>query len=266
MSGLGEGTRRRVRRLVVATSVILMALVAGTAAVASATVRVQVHSDPAGDATEFGYRVEPPAPMAPIEFGLRDGGEKDSGPFEGTVTVRALPAAGWAVSDIQCVGPDPADFTIDIPHGTVTLQHRRIDDQTCAFTHRRLATPGEIEPPATHGIAPSPPLSESGRIVVPRRPLLLNVRAERGFAVVRVRLPRYAVLKAQLLWRGRLLASARVVRPAGIYEVTPRLNRATRRMLRHRGLWRVTLTLRVVVAERSGRTYVLGYRVRLRVS
>jgi hypothetical protein len=67
-------------------------------------------------------------------------GERDSGPFEGTVTVQTLPVAGWFVGDIQCVGPRPGDFHINIPDGTVTMQHALHDDQTCSFTHRRQST------------------------------------------------------------------------------------------------------------------------------
>jgi hypothetical protein len=142
------------------------------------------------------------------------------------------------------------------------MQHRLLDDQTCSFTHRRLPT----EPSAAAGIAASPRLAELGTVVLPRRPALLNVRGERAFVVVRVRLARRAVLKAQLLWGDRVLATARVLRPAGTHELTPRLDRATRSALRHRGLRLITMTLRVVVVERPGKTYVFWDRVRVRVA
>jgi hypothetical protein len=206
--------------------------------------------------------------LAPVDFVLRDGGQRYNGPFEGTVTVQALPVAGWMVSDIQCAGPDPAAFTIDIAHATVTLRHGRADEQICSFTHRRPPGPGTpaVAPAVGQGIAPALHVAHPQQVVVPRRPLLIDVRAGRGFVVAQVRLTRRAVVKAQLLWRGRLLASARLLRPAGAYETILRLTRATRTMLRHRGLKRVTTTLRVVVVERPGKTYVLRYRVRVRVS
>jgi hypothetical protein len=230
-------------------------------------VRVQAHSDPASDPSGFTYRLLPPPPMAPIEFTLRDGEERDNGPFEGTVTVEALSVVGWVVGDIQCVGPSPAAFSIDIPAGTVTMQHGLKDEQICSFTHRRQPSSQapDTEPPATEGIAASPRAAELGSVVLPRRPALLNVRGGRGFVVVRVRLPRRAVLKAQLLWRGRLLATSRVVRPAGIHDLTPRLDSSTRSTLRRRGLRHITVTLRVVAVERPGKTYVMWYRVRVRV-
>jgi hypothetical protein len=55
------------------------------------------------------------------------------------------------------------------------------------------------------------------------------------------------------------------VRPAGIHELTPRLDSSTRSTLRRRGLRHITVTLRVVAVERPGKTYVMWYRVRVRV-
>lgn len=248
-------------------ALVAAALMLASAGPAHATVRIQAHSDPASDSAEFLYRIQRPAPTAPVDFGLRDGQAANFGPFEGTVTVQALGPADWQVADIQCVGPRPGDFTIDLANETVTFPHQRSDEQTCSFTHRRRPAPGAPEsgPILGQGIAPSPPATEFRSIVLPRRPSVLNIRGERGFVVVRVRLTKRSVVRAQLLWRGRVVGLARVVKGPGIYDVTPPLNRRTLHTLRHRGVKRVTVGLRVVVVQLPGATYVFRHGVRVRV-
>jgi hypothetical protein len=73
------------------------------------------------------------------------------------------------------------------------------------------------------------------------------------------------VIKTQL-WRGkRKVGTSRVVRKAGVYDVTVSIDPKVRRALRHDGRKRVQLTLRVVVAPIGGLTRVFRYRVLVRL-
>jgi hypothetical protein len=104
-------------------------------------VDVTNHNDPAGDPTVISYRIQIPTQSAPIDFALHDGEYKGFG-FEGLVVVQALVPSGWEVADIQCTGPNPAGFNIDVPNGRVTLQHGVSDEQFCSFTNRRKSASG----------------------------------------------------------------------------------------------------------------------------
>jgi hypothetical protein len=232
-----------------------------TAPTASATVEIHSHNDPAGDPTVITYRIQPPAPAAPVGFPLRDGEYKGFGPFEGVVVVQALVPSGWHVADIQCTGPNPAEFTIDVPNGRVTMQHGYTEDQICSFTNRAGSASGEsssgVTPAPSQGLQPGQPL--------PRGPALLGVKTGRGYAAATVRITRRSVIKTQL-WRGkRVVGTSRIVRKAGVYDVTVSIDPKLRRALRHDGRKRVQLTLRVVVAPIGGLTRVFRYRVLVRL-
>lgn len=253
----GGAGRQRPFRLVLLASLAFGA----TAAPASATVQITNHNDPAGDPTVITYRLQPPAPAAPVDFQLHDGEYKDFGPFAGTVVAQALLPAGWQVADIQCTGPNPAAFTIDVPNGRVTMTHGIDDEQFCAFTNRRQSASGgsssTVTPTPTQGAIPTG--------LLPRRPALLGVKSGRGYAAATVRITRRSVIKTQLRRHGSLVGSSRVVRKAGTYDVTVSIDPGVRRALRHRGLKRALFTLRVVVAPIHGVTRVFRYRVIVRL-
>ena len=246
------GTRRGLRLRSVVLGTLLSVSLLAMAAPASATVEIHNHNDPAGDPTVIGYRLEPPAPAAPVDFALRDGEYKGFGPFEGVVVAQALLPPGWQVADIQCTGPNPAAFTIDVPNGRVTMTHGVSDDQICSFTNRRLSGSGG----SSSSVTPAPS--------VPRGPALLGAKAGRGFAAATVRITRRSVIKTQL-WRGsRVVGTSRVVRNAGVYDVTVSIDPSVKRALRHEGRKRVLLTLRVVVVPVHGVTRAFRYRVLVR--
>jgi hypothetical protein len=233
-----------------------------TAAPASATVDVTNHNDPAGDPTVISYRIQIPSQSAPIDFALRDGEYKGFGPFQGVVVVQALVPSGWEVADIQCTGPNPAAFSIDVPNGRVTLQHGVSDEQFCSFTNRRKSASGG----SSSGVTPSPSNPATGAsLVLPRGPALLGAKVGRGYAAATVRITRRSVIKTQL-WRGsRVVGTSRVVRKAGVYDVTVSIDPKVRRALRHQGRKRVQLTLRVVVVPERALTRVFKYRVLVRL-
>jgi hypothetical protein len=235
---------------------------AATAAPAAATVEVHSHNDPAGDPTAIGYHLERPAPLTPVDFTLQDGEYKGFGPFAGTVVIQAVVPTGWQVADIQCTGPNPAEFTIDVPNGRVTMQHGVSEDQICSFTNRKGSASGG----GSSGVTPAPSTPGTGpSLVVPRGPALLGAKSGRGFAAATVRITRRSVIKTQL-WRGsRVVGTSRVVRKAGVYDVTVSLDPKLRRALRHQGRKRVQLTLRVVVVPQHGLTRVFRYRVLVRL-
>ena len=162
-----------------------------TAAPANATVEIHSHNDPAGDPTAITYRIQPPAPAAPVDFPLRDGEYKGFGPFEGVVVVQALVPSGWQVADIQCTGPNPAEFTIDVPNGRVTMQHGYNEDQICSFTNRR----GPASGGASSGVTPAPSQGSQPGQPLPRGPALLGVKIGRGYAAATVRITRRSVIE-----------------------------------------------------------------------
>jgi ribosomal protein L31E len=101
--------------------------------------------------------------------------------------------------------------------------------------------------------------------LLPRGPALLGVKTGRGYAAATVRITRRSVIKTQL-WRGRrVVGTSRVVRKAGVYDVTVSIDPKVSRSLRHQGRKRVQLTLRVVVAPIGGLTRVFRYRVLVRL-
>jgi hypothetical protein len=249
----------RYRPRIAAATLGVIAVLAATASPAAATLRITNVNEPAGDPTAIGYRLVGGTLAAPIDFALHDADFRTFGLGAGTFTVQALPPAGWRVRDIQCVGPAEGSFVVDVPNGRVTITHQAGFEQTCAFT----STSGSAGP-AT-GVAPAPPPQELPKVVLPRRPALLRVIGGRRFAAATLRLTRRSVIRAQLLQRGTVVGATRTVRNAGVHVVRVRLNRAVARQLRGRGLRRVTLTLRVVVAPRPGAARVFRFAVRVRL-
>jgi len=231
-----------------------------TAAPASATVEIHSHNDPAGDPTAITYRIQIPSQAAPIDFVLHDGEYKGFGPFQGVVVVQALVPAGWQVADIQCTGPNPGEFTIDVPNGRVTMTHGVSEDQICSFTNRN----GPASGGGSSGVAPAPSQPQPGQ-PLPVGPALLGVKTGRGYAAATVRVTRRSVIKTQLLRGKRVVGTSRVVRKAGVYDVTVSINPKLRRSWRHEGRKRIQLTLKVVVAPIKGLTRVYRYRVLVRL-
>ena len=249
------------------------------AATAGATIRVQNHNDPAGDPMVAGYTFQLPATSESIDFSLADGADRSFGPGPGTYVVQSRLPAGWQVADIQCVGPSPAGFAIDVAQGRVTITHGPEAEQTCSFTNRRIADTGSPPPtgnptqspagggtPAATGVAPTPLPSELPVVSLPRTPALIGVVGGRRSAVATLRLVRRSIVRAQLLWRGkRVVGSTRVVREKGTRTVTVRLTKEGRRFLRRQGRVRPKLTLRVVVVQdkKAPRVFTFGVLVRL---
>jgi hypothetical protein len=244
-------------RLFVAT----LALLGIAATDAGATLRVENHNDPAGDPTVIAYRLESPTwSSSPFDFQLIDGDYRSFGVPAGTYTAQALPPAGWQVGDIQCVGPRPEDFSIDVPNARVTVQHGATDEHICAFTNRRI--PRDGDPPPSPGVAPSPAPAEIPKVVLPRRPAVLRVEAGDRYAAATVRISRRSLIKGRLLSRrGRILGGARMTRKAGTHVLRVSLRRDATRRLRRAGMRDVTLTLRIAVVARSGATWAFRHRV-----
>jgi hypothetical protein len=251
----------------------LLAFFAAAPSVASATLRVANHNDPAGNPTVMTFRITGGKLDAnPIVVQLGDGADSSYGPGPGVYTMQALPPAGWAVSDIQCLGASPAVFQIDIPHGRVTVNHGTDAEDTCAFTNRRTSaagSPGQ-SPGAGSGVAPTARPDELSRVTVPKKAALLRVKPGLRFAAATVRVSRSSVIRAQLIWRkngvNRVVGTARVVRAAGTHVVRVTITPAGRRLLRGAGLSRAPLTLKVVVVPRAGgsaQTFRFGVRVRI---
>jgi hypothetical protein len=248
----GRGRRSRT----IPFAVLVTGFLLVTAVDARATLRVESHNDPAGNTTAISYRLDSPAwTREPIAFALHDGESTSFGPGPGTYTVQALPPSGWRVNDIQCIGPDPAQFVIDVPHGLVTMTHQKGAEQTCAFTN------GKVNAPPSSGVAPSPPPEELPEVVVPKEIALLGVRAGKGFVAARLRIIKRSVINVHLRRGTRVLVKKRVVRRAGTRVVRIWLRPKTRRWFRERGRKRVLVTLKVRVAERRGTTKVFWYRV-----
>jgi hypothetical protein len=244
---------------------LLLMLFAAAAPPARATFRIINHNDPAGDPTLITYREEDP--RGPTVFQLHDADFKSFGPFEGVATAQVVLPAGWQVVDIQCIGPDPSQVTIDRQAGTVTVMHHAADEQFCSFTNRRIpASPAAGAAPAT-GIAPSPPAALLPKVQLPRSAAVVGVTSKRGVATATVRIARPSVISGRLLSAGHVVGAARIVRnAAGDYDLSVRIAPRTARRLRALGRRRLTLTLRIVVRPlAAGATQVFTPRVILRL-
>lgn len=240
---------RRRRRGAVGLPLLVVTFI-GVTANAGATLRIENHNYPAGDPTAITYFLENADPSRPsFEFSLVDGEYRSFGQGPGTYTARAALPAGWKVIDIICVGPSPDDFIIDVPNARVTMNHGQDAEQTCSFTNGK--DDGSAPP---SGVSPSPPATELPKVEVPKEPALLGVRVERGSAAVRLRIIRRSVITVHIRRGTRVLAQKRVVRRAGTRMVRIRLRPETRRWLRTHGRKRITVTLKVKIADRRGTT------------
>jgi len=229
---------------------------------AHATLRIENHTDPAGDPTVMTYRLSS-ATWTSGDFTLDAvAWYRSFGQPPGTYTAQAELPAGWQVADIKCLGAGRlGEFAIDVANGRVTMNHQKGDEQTCAFTNRRASASG---PPPT-GVSPSLPPAQLAKVALPRSPALLRVRTGLRFAAATVRLPRHAVIRGQLLWHGTIVGSARVVHKPGTYVLEVPVSRRSARSLRARGLKRVTLTLRIVVVADNNATHVYRLRALVRL-
>jgi hypothetical protein len=245
-------------------AVLAVAFTAVGASNASATFRIEQHTEPAGDTTLFHYAETDPRQPNPIEFDLRSGDHKDFGPWGGVGSAQVVVPPGWRVIDIQCISAHPgapATFTIDVPNGRVTATRSAIGEDSCAFTLGRV-TASQPTAPST-GVAPTPPAVPG--VVAPRRPAVLGVVTGRRFVRPTVRIARRSVIKAQLLRGTSVVGTERIVRNAGTYSLTVQLTSRARAQFRRQGLKRVTLTLRVVVAPLNGTTFVFRQRAVVRL-
>ena len=242
----------------VVLALLVLILLAATAAEARATVDVTNHNDPAGEPTVIAYRFFYPPPTAPVDFALHDGEYQNFGPFAGTAVVQVVLPAGWEVEDIQCSGTTPQSaFAIDKAKGQVTINHGEADEQYCSFTNRRKSASGG----ASSGVSPAPPPNLAASVAIPDKPALLHVKAGRRYADATIRITRRSVIKSQLLWRGHVVGTAREVRKPGTYDVTVSIRPSTARRFRQQGRKRITMTLRVVVVASRRPAHVFRYRV-----
>jgi hypothetical protein len=262
------GRSHRSAAMVAWLAVLSVAFFAFATPAAQATIRVWNENDPAGDSTLITYRLSTPQrPQFGPDFQLGPHQSTSFGPdptiYGTTYSIQALPPNGWKTKDIQCVGSSGSSFTIDLANGRVALYHPPHAEQTCTFTNTRLSgsTTGTS---SSSGISPTVPPSELAKVALPKGPALLGVRVGRGFATATVRLTRRSVIKAQLLWHGSVVGSARARHSAGTPTLRVALNRSTWRALRARGLRRATFTLRVVVVAGKA-TKVFRYRALLRL-
>jgi hypothetical protein len=263
MPNVSSSGRRRVgaRLRIALVGATAAGLFAAFAAPAGATVEVANHTDPAGDPTPIGYVVQTPVAAA-AQFALGDGQFKAFGPFEGQVTMQVVLPAGWVVTDVQCVGPNPADFAIDVPHGHVTITHHIADEQFCSFTNRRAAATS----PPLPGVAAAPPQAVLPKVNVSDKPALLKVTpGRRGFVLADVRVARRSTIRGQLLYRGRVVGTGRAVVEAGNRRVTLGVTDRFRQQMRRQHLKRVQLTLRLVIVDGAGAPAVIRYRLILRL-
>jgi hypothetical protein len=263
-------TRRRVprsRALLVAA--LVLSFFAATAAEAGATLEIQSYNDPAGDATVMTYRLltsagQPLGGGVADPFTLTEGEPKSFGPPSGTYIWKAVPPAGWQVSDIKCLNrfrpTNAGEFTPDLANGQVTVVHAGAEDQYCAFTNRRISAPGAGAP--STGVSPTLPGAHGA---ASKTTALLGVKPGLGFASATIRLARKSLIKAQLLNGKRVVGSVRVTHKAGTHVVKVLLSQRYRQSLKRQGRKRVTLTVRVVVVGSNHVTKVFRYGVIVRV-
>jgi hypothetical protein len=251
-------------------AVLVLSFFAATAAEAGATLEIQSYNDPAGDATVMTYRLllpsgQPVLGGIPDPFTLTEGEPKSFGPGDGTYVWKALPPAGWQVSDIKCLNrfrpTEAGEFTPDLANGQVTVRHLGTEDQYCAFTNRRISA-GALAP--STGVSPTLP-GASGSQGASRTTALLGVKPGLRYASATIRLARKSVIKAQLLKGKRVVGSVRVTHRAGTHVVKVFLKKRYRQSFQRQGLKRVTLTVRVVVVGSNHVTKVFRYGVIVRL-
>jgi hypothetical protein len=267
--------RRRDPRLRIAlVAVLVVTFIAAMAAEAGATVRVEHHTDPAGDMTLFTYN------LLRADGSVKNTTQLDSrdwntsfGPGPGTYVMQAVPPAGWRVVAIQCTdqhGGTAGIEAIDLANARVTINHTVPDPNpannhhVCAFTNARLGAGAAAA--GTSGVAPTPVITGGVASTRPTRTAVSRVVGGRRSASVTVRLARSAVIRANLLSGRRVVGTRRLVRAAGEHQLKVNIPRKEVRRLRAGGRTRATLRLRVVLAEQGGTTRVFNIRVRVRLT
>lgn len=264
----GRLPRRPGRIGALAVSILLLMAVAAPAA--NATLRIENHTDPAGDPTVMTYNVtRADQTWTSGDFNLDAiAWYRSFGQPGGTVAapvpyvVQAKLPSGWQVADIECLGAGrPGEFNVDVANGRVTMNHVDGDEQTCAFTNRRISASGSG---SGGGITPSLPPAQLAKVALPNRPALLRVTTARRSATATVRVVRRSTIKGQLLWKGHVVGTARVVHKAGTYPFKVTLSKSGLRLLQRHHVKKATLTLRVVVvAGKTTKVFKIGALVRL---
>jgi hypothetical protein len=266
---LAEPTHDRRPRLLAVTALVV-AFMAVFAAKASATIEVQNYNDPAGDPTTFAYQLtaasDPTRVLAADVLG--DGAKRSFGPdpaiYGPTYTVHAVLPAGWQTVSIQCTNqPGSATFTPDLAHSSVTISpHAAGDDHYCAFTNRKVTgTPSGSG--GNSGIAPTTP---SGGSSSANTTALLRVGAGTHYASATVRIIRASTIKGTLLWKGKVVGTARVKKTkAGTYVLKVKLAKKWTKTFKRQGRKKVTLTLRVTVVgtNKAKKTFSSGVIVKI---
>jgi hypothetical protein len=265
---------RRPRVFLLATLVVMF--MAAMAAKASATIEVQHYTDPAGDQTKFTYQLtaasDPTRILASDD--LIDGQKRSFGPdpkvYGPTYTLHAVLPEGWQTVAIKCENnPGIATFTYDLAHSSVTLTpHRDVmppEDHYCAFTNRKVSGPGAVTGGgAGSGVAPTTP--GGGASSTSKAPVLLRVRGGTHYASATVRLGRPSTIKGTLVWKGKIVGSARVKKTkAGTYVVKVKLSKKWTNSLKRQGRKKVTLSLRLTVVGNNKATKKFSSGVIVRI-
>jgi hypothetical protein len=269
--------RHERRPRVLAVAVLVVAFMAMMAAKASATIEVQNYNDPAGDTTTFTYQLiaasDPTRVLASDILG--DGGKVSFGPdpaiYGSTYTLHAVLPAGWQTIAINCenkAGATPATFTPDLASSSVTLSPHTVGaDHYCAFTNRKVSGPGASPGGGgggTSGIAPTTP--GGGSSTTANTTALLRVRAGTHYASATVRIVRASTIKGTLLWKGKVVGTARLKKTkAGSYTIKVTLDKNWTKTFKRQGRKKVTLSLRVTVvgSNKAKKTFSSGVIVKI---
>jgi hypothetical protein len=261
---------RRPRVFLLATLVVVF--MAAMAAKASATIEVQNYNDPAGDPTTIEYQLFTTDRMIGSDT-LGDGGKVSFGPdptnpaYGPTYTLHAVLPPGWQTVAINCENkPGIATFTPDLANSSVTLSpHRKDDDHYCAFTNRKVSGPGAVVGGgAGSGVTPTTP--GGGSSSTSKAPVLLRVRGGIHYASATVRLGRPSTIKGTLVWKGKIVGSARVKKTkAGTYVVKVNLSKKWTKSFKRQGRKKVTLSLKLTVVgnNKAKKTFSSGVIVRI---
>jgi hypothetical protein len=275
-------TRRRgPRTRILLVAVLVLAFSGAMASNAWATLEIQSSNNPAGDPTPQTYalyngdgtlRAGLKGNLNP--FSLTEGERRSVGPPAGTYIWQAMPAPGWQVGDIQCFHVDPntgnaiptlpGEFAIDVAAGRVTINHADGQDEYCAFTNVKIAAAGPVGGSGSSGVSPTLPGTVTGSLSQGKT-ALLRVLGGLHYAKAQVRISRKSRIRLTLLRGKKTVGTARYTRKAGTPTLRVKLRKSYYRSLKHRGVKKVTLTLKITIVGSNKATKVFRYGVVVRV-
>ena len=255
-------TRRRgPRTRILLVAVLVLAFSGAMASNAWATLEIQSNNNPAGDPT-------------PQTYALYNGDGTLRGGLKGNLNWQAMPAPGWQVGDIQCFHVDPntgnaiptlpGEFAIDVAAGRVTINHADGQDEYCAFTNVKIAAAGPVGGSGSSGVSPTLPGTVTGSLSQGKT-ALLRVLGGLHYAKAQVRISRKSRIRLTLLRGKKIVGTARYTRKAGTPTLRVKLRKSYYRSLKHRGVKKVTLTLKITIVGSNKATKVFRYGVVVRV-